>query len=220
MKRPKALYLHKIPGLMSDCNPDLYHYEWRNKWADLPKTKEFYEQFPPEVGQTVVILSTFAQEMQKPDVKQIEVIHERGGIIVNHCHADYAGTLFLRDGKNWKAPRSQVWLVPAELYRDIPKNEARYEQKQDYSKFVGCPQDKDLKVQDIIEMVGSLDRFKEIIKPMMSEGKSYSEAKNLLAEQLMREQTMLGRGLIRGVTRLQNRYGLEVNLDHYRKDRG
>ena len=197
---------------MPDCDPDMYHYEWRNKWSDLEETKKFYEMFPPKVGETVVILSTYAQRMEKPDVKQIEVIHEKGGIIVNHCHNLYAGTLFLRDGKNWKAPRSQVWLLPAELYKDIPKNkESFYEDFQDYSKFAGVPKDKKLKIQDMTDMVGGLDNYKSVIKQIMSNGKSYTEAKELLSMQLKRESKSLGRGYIRSLTRTQNRYGLKLS---------
>ena len=212
MERPKSLHLHKIPGLMPDCDPDIYHYEWRNKWSDLQQTKEFYEKFPPEVGQTVVILSTYAQKMEKPDVKQIEVIHQKGGIIVNHCHDLYAGTLFLRDGKNWKAPRSQVWLLPAELYKDIPKSkEACQYNSQNYSKFAGLPEDKELKIQDITDMLGGPERYKESINRIMSNGKSYTEAKELLAMELKRERASVGRGYIRALTRTQNRYGLKLS---------
>jgi len=212
MERPKSLHLHKIPGLMPDCDPEIYHYEWRNKWSDLQQTKEFYEKFPPEVGQTVVILSTFAQEMEKPDVKQIEVIHEKGGIIVNHCYNLYAGTLFLRDGKNWKAPRSQVWLLPAELYKDIPKKKESFHQNlQDYSKFVSFPHNKELEIQDMTEMVGGIDRYRECINKIMSQGKSYTEAKKLLEIELKREKSSMGRGYIRALTRSQNRHGLKLS---------
>ena len=63
MERPKAIHLKKILGLTPDCDGDWYHYKYRNQWADYQETEKFYKQFPPEVGQTVVVLRTFYQEM-------------------------------------------------------------------------------------------------------------------------------------------------------------
>ena len=208
MERPKALHLDKIPGLMPGCCEHEYIYKWRNKWADLEKTKKFYEQFPPEVGQTVVVLNTYAQRMEKPDVKKIEVIHKRGGIIVNHHHDMYAGVLFLRDGKNWKAPRSQCWLVPAELYKDIPKKKSDRFEMEDLSHIAGHEKNAELLVQDMIEMCGGLDRYKESINRTMDMmNLTYPEAKKLLAAELKMEHDYMGRGMVRGMTRMQNRYG-------------
>ena len=59
MERPKAIHLKKILGLTPDCDGDWYHYKYRNQWADYQETEKFYKQFPPEVGQTVVVLRTF-----------------------------------------------------------------------------------------------------------------------------------------------------------------
>lgn len=207
MKRPKAIHLHKIPGLMPDCDEDWYHYKYRNQWADYRETEQFYKQFPPEVGQTVVVLRTFYQEMLKPHVLEIEVIHEKGGIIVNHNHQDYAGTLFLRNGQNWKAKRSQTWLVPAELYKDIPKKKETRWESYDHSAFLNKDTVRELNINEMIDMMGSQDRFKESIDQIMEDGKTYLEAKKLLSMQLQSEQNMLDRGFIRAATRAQNRFG-------------
>jgi len=207
MERPKALHLHKIPGLMPDCDEGWYHYKYRNQWADYQKTEKFYEQFPPEIGQTVVVLSTYGQEMQKPHVLEIEVIHEKGGIIVNHNHQMYAGTLFLRNGQNWKAKRSQTWLVPAELYKDIPQNKEERWERYDHSNFLGKDTTVELDVNEMSELMGGQDRFKETIDKMMGDGKTYAEAKKSLSMELQFEQGMLDRGFIRGLTRAQNRFG-------------
>ena len=207
MERPKAIHLKKILGLTPDCDGDWYHYKYRNQWADYQETEKFYKQFPPEVGQTVVVLRTFYQEMLKPHVLDIEVIHERGGIIVNHNHQDYAGTLFLRNGQNWKAKRSQTWLVPAELYKDIPKKKKERWEAYDHSMFLGKNTVKELNINEMIYMMGSQDRFKETIDKLMEDGKNYPEAKKLLSLQLQSEQRGLDRGFIRGYTRAQNRFG-------------
>ena len=203
MERPKALHLHKIPGLMPDCDGDMYHYKYRNQWADYQETQKFYEQFPPEVGQTVVVLRTFWQEMLKPHVLEIEVIHERGGIIVNHNHQDYAGTLFLRNGQNWKAKRSQTWLVPAELYKDIPKKKEDRWERYNHSEMIA----EELNTNDLINMLGGQERFKSAIDNMMEDGRTYSEAKKLLALELALEKEAMSTGFIRGATRAQNRFG-------------
>ena len=203
MERPKAIHLHKIPGLMPDCDEGMYHYKYRNQWADYQETEKFYEQFPPEVGQTVVVLSTFGQQMLKPHVLEIEVIHERGGIIVNHNHQMYAGTLFLRNGQNWKAKRSQTWLVPAELYKDIPKRKESRWEAYNHSEMIA----EELDTNDLINMMGGQERFKDAIDHSMKQGRTYSEAKKLLALELASEKEMMSRGFIRGATRAQNRFG-------------
>ena len=207
MERPKALHLHKIPGLMPDCDGWSYHYKYRNQWADYQETEEFYKEFPPEVGQTVVVLRTLAQEMMKPHVLEIEVIHERGGIIVNHNHQHYAGTLFLRNGQNWKARRSQTWLVPAELYKDIPKKKENRFDLTDHSKFLGNETKPQIDTNELIDAVGGQDRYKEIIDRMRADGHTYAKAKELLFREIELENRMWDRGVIRGLTRAQNRFG-------------
>lgn len=203
MRRPTAYALHKIPGLRPEDREDDWFYEWRNQWADYDATKVFYEEYPPEVGQTVVILQTYGQRMQKPDVKKIEVIHERGGIIVNHNHDDYAGTLFLRNGQNWKAKRSQTWLVPAELYKDIPKQN----KDEDWSSFAGYPEEEGLTVGEMQDIVG-VKRFKEGVDRLMHEQNlTWPKAKKLLELQILSEKRALGRGRVRAITREQNRFG-------------
>jgi len=125
--KPKALHLHKIPGLEyteDDHAPfsSEYVYKWRDKWEDMKATKAFYEQYPPQVGDLVVVLHTASgHEMLRPDVKPITAITKQKRIVVDHIHEGWAGKSFWRTGQNCMAPRGQCWLVPAELYRDIPK---------------------------------------------------------------------------------------------------
>jgi hypothetical protein len=128
--KPKALFLHKIPGLEyieDEDNPRVrynrdFKYKWRDKWEDMEVTKAFYDQYPPQEGDLVVVLHTASgYEMLRPDVKPIIAITKQKRIVVDHIHECWAGKSFWRTGQNCKAPRGQCWLVPAELYRDIPK---------------------------------------------------------------------------------------------------
>ena len=63
------------------------------------------------------------------------------------------------------------------------------------------------KINEMIDMMGSQDRFKETVDKIMEDGKTYLEAKKLISMQLQSEQGMLDRGFIRGYTRAQNRFG-------------
>lgn len=129
--KPKALHLHKIAGLELINEEDQkstwvrygdkYEYKWRDKWEDMEKTKAFFDEYPPEVGDLVVVLHTASgYRMLRPDVKPIIAITKQKRLVVDHIHEAWAGKSFWRTGQNCKAPRGQCWLVPAELYRDIP----------------------------------------------------------------------------------------------------
>ena len=129
--KPKALHLHKIAGLELIEEEDekatwvrygdKYEYKWRDKWEDMEKTKVFFDEYPPEVGDLVVVLHTASgYRMLRPDVKPIIAITKQKRLVVDHVHEAWAGKSFWRTGQNCKAPRGQCWLVPAELYRDIP----------------------------------------------------------------------------------------------------
>ena len=65
----------------------------------------------------------------------------------------------------------------------------------------------ELDTNDLIKMMGGQDRFKEAIDESMKQGRTYSEAKKLLALELAWETESMSKGFIRGATRAQNRFG-------------
>ena len=114
MIKPKGLLLHKIPGLelISDDDPAKrgrerhsrkYTYKLRDKWEDMEVTKAFYDEYPPEVGDLVVVLHTASGfRMLRPDVKPIIAITKQKRLVVDHIHEAWAGKSFWRTGQNCK----------------------------------------------------------------------------------------------------------------------
>ena len=172
--KPKAYKLHEIPGLEYTEDDRATHdnwgaYKWRDKWEDMEKTKAFYDQYPPKVGDLVVVLHTAAgHQMLRPDVKPIIAITKQKRLVVEHIHELYAGKSFWRTGQNCKAPRGQCWLVPAELYKDIP-----------FSKSTDLPdkQNFSMKTTELVKVMGGSDAFKERATKLITEyGLSSDEA--------------------------------------------
>ena len=114
------LRLDIIPGLRPEDQDYDWHYKMRDKDQDMPRTKEYYEAHPPAAGDTVVVLHTWGGKMCKPHVTSIEAITSRKRLVVDHYHQGWAGKSFWRTGQNCYAPKGQCWLVPGELYADIP----------------------------------------------------------------------------------------------------
>jgi len=114
------LRLDIIPGLRPEDQDYAWHYKMRDKHQDMPRTKKYYEAHPPAEGDTVVVLHTWGGQMCKPHVTSIEAITTRKRLVVDHAHYGWAGKSFWRTGQNCYAPKGQCWLVPGELYADIP----------------------------------------------------------------------------------------------------
>ena len=93
------------------------------------------------------------------------------------------------------------------MYKDIPKKKKTRWEAYDHSQFLDKDTVRELHINEMIDMMGSQDRFKETIDKIMEDGKTYPEAKKLISMQLQSEQGMLDRGFIRGYTRAQNRFG-------------
>ena len=173
--KPKAYDLYKIPGLEYTEDENSAHdnwgaYKWRDKWDDMKATKAFYDEYPPEVGDLVVVLHTASgYQMLRPDVKPIIAITKQKRLVVDHIHNDYyAGKSFWRTGQNCKAPKGQCWLVPAELYKDIP-----------FSKPTAPPAEPKLsmKTYELVNAMGGRDAFKERATKLCTEyGLSADEA--------------------------------------------
>lgn len=164
--KPKALHLHKIPGLeytedSNDAHRNWGAYKWRNKWEDMEATKAFYDEYPPEVGDLVVVLHTASgYQMLRPDVKPIIAITKQKRLVVEHIHELYAGKSFWRTGQNCKAPRGQCWLVPAELYRDIPFSKSR---------STDSPAEPPMRLAELIPAYGGKEPFMARAKVLMEQ---------------------------------------------------
>lgn len=172
--KPKAYNLYDIPGLEYTDDGNSSHdnwgaYKWRDKWDDMKATKAFYDEYPPEVGDLVVVLHTASgYQMLRPDVKPIIAITKQKRLVVDHIHELYAGKSFWRTGQNCKAPRGQCWLVPAELYKDIP-----------FSKPTAPPTEPELSMRthELVNAMGGRDAFKERATKLIKEyGLSSDEA--------------------------------------------
>ena len=197
--KPKALHLHKIAGLEliseEDQNAtwvrygDKYEYKWRDKWEDMEKTKAFFDEYPPEVGDLVVVLHTASgYRMMRPDVKPIIAITKQKRLVVDHIHEAWAGKSFWRTGQNCKAPRGQCWLVPAELYRDIPVDPKALRLKTD-------PPPPSLSVSEMAKAYGGADQLvKELGVLTVEYGLTKEEAMDELRQELKNEAFIRSRG--------------------------
>jgi hypothetical protein len=197
--KPKALKLHKIAGLelISEGEDqkatwrygDKYEYKWRDKWEDKEKTKAFFDEYPPEVGDLVVVLHTASgYRMMRPDVKPIIAITKQKRLVVDHIHEGWAGKAFWRTGQNCKAPRGQCWLVPAELYRDIPVDPKALRLKTD-------PPPPSLSVSEMAKAYGGADKLvKELGVLTVEYGLTKEEAMDELRQELKNEAVIRSRG--------------------------
>lgn len=183
------LFLDKIAGLMADDREEDWVYKSRDRLQDFADTRKYYRENPPKLADAVVVLSTqYSHGLDKPDVTSIEAITERGRIVVNHCYASlgYAGKSFYDSGQNCKAPKGQVWLVPAELYRDIPIRKDIHNARKDKER----QESKKANISELAEFYG-VDYVLENIKELMLLKKcSYENAKALLKIEMEDEKTI------------------------------
>ena len=199
--KPKALHLHKIAGLELIEEEDekatwvrygdKYEYKWRDKWEDMEKTKAFFDEYPPEVGDLVVVLHTASgYRMLRPDVKPIIAITKQKRLVVHHIHEAWAGKSFWRTGQNCKAPRGQCWLVPAELYRDIPVDGNALR-----SPDVSAPSLPDISVGEMAKKYGGAKQFLEQVEVLMEDyGLTKDQALDELRYELKNEAFVRSRG--------------------------
>lgn len=98
----------------------MWHNEWihRNMFDDFKKTKQYFTENPPEIGDPVIVLCTSSgAHLWTPTVTVISDITNRKRLIVNHDHF-YAGKSFYQTGQNCYAPKGQCWLIPKSFYSD------------------------------------------------------------------------------------------------------
>ena len=193
--KPKALHLHKIAGLELINEEDhkltfarhggKYEYRWRDKWEDMEKTKAFFDEYPPEVGDLVVVLHTASGYcMLRPDVKPIIAITKQKRLVVDHIHEGWAGKSFWRTGQNCKAPRGQCWLVPAELYRDIPVDPEALKLKTD-------PPSLSMSVSEMAKAYGGADQLVRELGVLVEEYcLTKEEAMDELRQELKTEESL------------------------------
>lgn len=116
-------------------------YKFRDKYADMERTKAYYEENPPKVGDRVVIVTTRSRLPTQFEECTIKAITERKRIVVDHEEDDlWAGKSFYRTGQNCKAPKGQTWLIPMALYEEQGEQPDEYPQEvQDRINSVECP---------------------------------------------------------------------------------
>ena len=204
------LKLEIIPGLRPKDSDFKWVYKMRNKNDDLDATRKYHEQHPPKVGDLVVVLHTASHyRMQKPCLTRIKAMTDRGRIVVDHNHEAWAGKAFWKSGQNCKAPKGQCWLVPAELYRDIPlthdtdrqKTSERYEEES---------KNEHLSVTEMSKMLGGAGEYLKQINILMSEcGLTAEQADNELSRELKSEIDLVGK-------RSKNQFGKRVTREMIR----
>lgn len=185
--------LEIIPGLLPDDECSDWHYEMRSKENDLEQTRKYYKENPPKVGDLVVVLHTSSYKgMLKPHVTRIDAITDRGRIVVNHRHEGWAGKSFWKSGQNCYAPKGQCWLVPPELYRDIPlKRETHDKRRSEW--FERKRQAKKLSVGEMAKMLGGAQNFlKEVSFLQENYGISKAESIEQINHELIDEKELLG----------------------------
>lgn len=183
------LRLDIVPGLRPEDDWLNWHYKMRDKHHDMPRTKEHYEANPPSAGDTVVVLHTWAGKMMKPHVTTIETITARKRLVVNHDHEGYAGKSFWRTGQNCYAPTGQCWLVPGELYTDIPLSPSVAQQRERES-LRQMMREEQPTMMEMAKFFGSAARLtKELRLVTEQTGLNGDEAVRLLGREVKFEKT-------------------------------
>ncbi len=188
------LELEKIRGLEGGDNWMNWRYKMRDKEADMEATREYHKHNPPEVGDVVVVLHTASHHtMMKPHITKIVAITDRGRIVVDHDHEAWAGKSFWKSGQNCKAPTGQCWLIPAELYRDIPMTHET-EQRQLSEKYKAECDDEQLTISEMSKMLGGAKEFVNQINTLILDFKLTKEqAKQHLSRELRSERLLAGK---------------------------
>lgn len=207
------LKLEIIPGLRPEDRWLDWVYKMRDKWSDLDATREYHEQHPPQVGDLVVVLHTASHyEMQKPHVTRIKAMTDRGRIVVDHDHEAWAGKSFWKSGQNCKAPKGQCWLVPAELYRDIPLSRERAREQRSEQFKVQSDAER-LSLTQMSQMLGGAREYVNQINLLVSEfGLTIEQADDELNRELSSEIELVGKR-----TQLGKRITREMIRNHCRQ---
>lgn len=187
------LKFDKISGLQDDDDWMTWRYKMRDKESDMEATREYHKKHPPKVGDLVVILHTASHHtMMKPHITQIKAITDRGRIVVDHDHEAWAGKSFWKSGQNCKAPKGQCWLIPAELYRDIPMTRETEKMRLSEQYEDECAKDQ-LSVAEMSKMLGGGREFVHQMTILISEFKLNKEqAKEHLSRELQSERQLSG----------------------------
>ena len=217
------LELEKIRGLEGGDDWLNWSYKMRDKEADMEATREYHKNNPPKVGDIVVVLHTASHNtMMKPHITKIVAITDRGRIVVDHDHEAWAGKSFWKSGQNCKAPKGQCWLVPAELYRDIPVTRETERERQ-AEQFAEKSKDEQLSVSEMSKMLGGAREFVAQIKILISEfNLTKAQAMQQLSQELIWEKQLvgkrdqLGKRIDRQSIRTHSRYHLKENYDRMR----
>lgn len=169
------LLFHKIPGLRDEDKQGHWYYKYRNLEEDRKNTKEYYTQNPPKEGDLVVVLSTqFTHRVDKPEILPIKAITKQKRLVVNHSFTSYAGRSFWMTGQNCYAPKGQVHLVPAELYRDIPIAKSLYDKKVNEE----LRKSNEIDIKDFSDFYGGMENVIKHLKWIMQTSFcSYEKAK-------------------------------------------
>ena len=188
------LKLEIIAGLRPEDGGLNWVYKRRNKSEDLDATRKYHEQFPPQVGDLVVVLHTSSQlGMLKPHVTRIDAMTDRGRIVVNHKHEGWAGKSFWKSGQNCMAPKGQCWLVPAELYQDIPLSRETDSQRRS-EKWREKDKAEQLSLTEICKRLGGTQQFMDQAKTLKKEfGLSVAQSVTQLSRELKDEAEFSGR---------------------------
>ena len=176
------LLFHKIPGLRDEDKQEDWYYKYRNLEEDRKNTKEYYTQNPPKEGDLVVVLSTqFTHRVDKPEILPIKAITKQKRIVVNHSFIYYAGRSFWRTGQNCYAPKGQVHLVPAELYKDIPIAKSLYDKKVNEE----LERSNEIDIKDFTDFYGGMQNvIKHLKRIMQTNFCSYEKAKDKLQKEM------------------------------------
>ena len=210
------LELEKIRGLEGGDDWLTWRYKMRDKATDMEATREYHKHNPPKVGDIVVVLHTASHNrMMKPHITEIVAITDRGRIVVDHQHEGWAGKSFWKSGQNCKAPTGQCWLVPAELYRDIPMTRET-EQTRLSEQYKAKSAEEQLSVFEMSEMLGGAREFVTQINLLISEfNLNKEQAKRQLSRELNSERqlvgrrTQLGKRITREMIRSHSRHSLK-----------
>jgi len=188
------LELEKIRGLQGGDDWLTWRYKMRDKDADMEATREYHIHNPPKVEDIVVVLRTASHNtMMKPHITKIVAITDRGRIVVDHDHEAWAGKSFWKSGQNCKAPKGQCWLVPAELYRDIPMT-SEAEQMRLSEQYKAQSAGEQLSVSEMSQMLGGAKEFVTQINILISEfNLNKEQAKRQLSRELHSERQLVGR---------------------------
>ena len=93
---------------------------YREKGEDIEQNKIYLKKHPHQVGEKVIIFSTYGNKMSNPKIDHIESISKKGNVFLSKDYgANYFSKCFYPSGKHYHEPGGQLWFIPFGRISDL-----------------------------------------------------------------------------------------------------